>query len=51
MPNYCDNYIQLEGDKDVIRKLIKDNTIKYSSWETNDEEVDCFDHSDFGMNF
>ena len=43
MPNYCDNYIQLEGDKDVIRKLIKDNTIKYSSWETNDEEVDCFD--------
>ena len=43
MPNYCDNYIQLEGDKDVIRKLVKDNTIKYSSWETNDKEVDCLD--------
>ena len=43
MPNYCDNYIQLEGDVDVIRKLVKDNTIKYSSWMTNDVEVDSFD--------
>ncbi len=43
MPNYCDNYIQLEGDVEVIRKLVKDNTIKYSSWETGDREVDCLD--------
>ena len=43
MPNYCDNTIRLEGDKSVLSKLIEDNTIKYSSWETNDEEVDSFD--------
>ena len=43
MPNYCDNTIRLEGDKSVLSKLIEDNTIKYSSWETNNEEVDSFD--------
>ena len=43
MPNYCDNYIQLEGDVNVIRKLVKDNTRKYASWQTNDVEVDSFD--------